>query len=172
MSGIDESRLTPQQRTKLAELRRGALGAQSGDPTTMLTFVIGLSFVLAGGLAILGIVYVDWFTNVHAIVVFVVVAGGICTAALRYQFRWLARVKREAIAHFTDRIRAQQTEQLLEQLERGNFRADDAGGTSGPHYSITGHYDPQRYHSYTSSERDIMRVHGIDGDTFDSNVAQ
>jgi len=46
--------------------------------------------------------------------------------------------------------------------------ADYSDGRS--HYPITGHYDPERYFSYSGQQRETMKVLGIDADTYDANV--
>jgi len=35
---------------------------------------------------------------------------------------------------------------------------------------LTGTYDPARYYSYSKSERDYMKMTGMDADTYDSNM--
>ncbi|TFD59594.1 hypothetical protein [Cryobacterium sp. Hh38] len=171
---IDESRLSERDYQKLAELQRGQLGHRPDDPSTKLICLVVLSILVATGLGILGIIYTDWFTNAHAVIVLIVVVGPTIAVAIWYEFKWAANAKQEAIAEFIARINKEQTRKLLERLDRDDFDDDDSGGSGsgGAYYPITGHYDPQRYYSYTRGEREIMRIYGMDADTYDSNWPQ
>lgn len=71
----------------------------------------------------------------------------------------------EAISKFRHRIRYDA------RVRKSKAPRDSSDNETDPRPNwMTGSYDPTRYYSYSRSERDYMRITGIDADTYDSNV--